>query len=200
MQGDFSFLIVKRFQTSFKKPALVLHVLHFIGNFFYKTCASLARAAFTRDFLYNQKGRRSIAGMAQQLESAPFPRIRSHSHPPNLTFGGRGGGGGRQRMWGKRGRFELLSHPRYRPPTLLVVSESESEVKWSEVIFGSLIFFNFRYIMGGVGGNNNIGIKKCTTIFLWEWSSKQVGGLTQKFSKTPCWREFLKKWCPTCRS
>ena len=78
-----------------------------------------------------------------------------------------------------------------------IVSEW-SEWKWS--VFGPLIFFNLRYIKGGVRGNNNIGIKKCTTIFLWEWSSKQVGGLTQKFSKTPCWREFLKKWCPTCRS
>ena len=38
--------------------------------------ASLARAAFNSDFLYNQKGRRSIAGTAQQLEPAPFP---SHS-------------------------------------------------------------------------------------------------------------------------
>ena len=32
---------------------LVLHVLHFIGNFFYNPRASLARAAFKRDFLYN---------------------------------------------------------------------------------------------------------------------------------------------------
>ena len=47
-------------------------------------------------------------------------------------------------------------------------SESESEVKKSESIFGPLIFFNLRYIKGGVRGNNNIGIKKCTTIFLWE--------------------------------
>ena len=32
-----------------------------------ETRSSLARAAFKRDFLYNQKGRRSIVGMAQQL-------------------------------------------------------------------------------------------------------------------------------------
>ena len=37
-------------------PWLVLHVLHFIGDFFYKTRPSLARAAFIRDFLNNQKG------------------------------------------------------------------------------------------------------------------------------------------------
>ena len=40
------------------------------------------------------------------------------------------------------------------------------EVK-SESIFGPLFLFNFRYIKVGVWGNNNIGIKKCTTIFLW---------------------------------
>ena len=33
------------------KSWLVLHVLHFIGNFFYNPRASLARAAFKRDFL-----------------------------------------------------------------------------------------------------------------------------------------------------
>ena len=38
-------------------PRLVLHVLHFIGDFFYKTRPSLARAAFIRDFLNNQKGK-----------------------------------------------------------------------------------------------------------------------------------------------
>ena len=66
-----------------------------------------------------------------------------------------------------------------------------SEVK-SEVIFGSLIFFTLRYIKGGVGANNNIGIKKCTTIFLWEWSSRQVGVLPEEFSKTPCAESFWK--------
>ena len=30
-------------------------MLHFIRDFFYKTRPSLARAAFIRDFLYNQK-------------------------------------------------------------------------------------------------------------------------------------------------
>ena len=34
---------------------LVLHVLHFIGNFFYNPRASLARAAFKRDFLVKSK-------------------------------------------------------------------------------------------------------------------------------------------------
>ena len=32
-------------------PRLVLHVLHFVGDFFYNPRASLARAAFKRDFL-----------------------------------------------------------------------------------------------------------------------------------------------------
>ena len=34
------------------------------------------------------------------------------------------------------------------------------KVKWKKWrVFWSLIFFNFRYVMGGVKGNNNIGIK-----------------------------------------
>ena len=47
----------------------------------------------------------------------------------------------------------------------VLVSESEVKVKkwW---VFGPLNLFNLRYIKGGVWGNNNIGIKKCTTIFL----------------------------------
>ena len=58
---------------------------------------------------------------------------------------------------------------------------SGCEVKWSEKwkvksIFGPLNFFVFRYVEGGVLGNNYISIKKCRTTFLWEWSSTQVGG------------------------
>ena len=53
---------------------LVLHVLHFIGNFFYNPRASLARAAFKRDFLDNHGGRRSIAGIAQH--SIPISVIK----------------------------------------------------------------------------------------------------------------------------
>ena len=34
---------------------LVLHVLHFIGNFFYNPRTSLARTAFKRDFLVKLK-------------------------------------------------------------------------------------------------------------------------------------------------
>ena len=37
-------------------PWLVLHVLHFIVDFFYNPRASLARAAFKRDFLLKLKG------------------------------------------------------------------------------------------------------------------------------------------------
>ena len=55
----------------------------------------------------------------------------------------------------------------------------------SESIFGPLIFFQFKIYQRGVRGNNNIGIKKCTTIFLREWSSTQVGVLPQEFSKSP---------------
>ena len=49
---------VQRFPCKFT-PWLVLHVLHFIGDFFYKTRTSLARAAFYRGFLY--KTRPSLA-------------------------------------------------------------------------------------------------------------------------------------------
>ena len=40
---------------------LVLHVLHFIVDFFYNPRASLARTEFKRDFLDNHGARRSIA-------------------------------------------------------------------------------------------------------------------------------------------
>ena len=64
----------------------------------------------------------------------------------------------------------MLSDPRYRPPTPVLVMmkwKVKRESEKSESIFGPLNFFNLRYIKGGVRGNNNIGIKKCTTIFLW---------------------------------
>ena len=67
-------------------------------------------------------------------------------------------------------------------------SESEKwkvKVKWSESIFGPLIFFNLRYIKGGVRGNNNIGIKKCTTNFLWVLNFGQVGEILESFHKHP---------------
>ena len=55
----------------------------------------------------------------------------------------------------------------------------------SKVIFGSLIFFNLRYIKGEVRGNNNIGIKKCTTIFLWVLNFGEVGEILENFPKHP---------------
>merc|ERR1711974_443093 len=67
---DFPSFFEKKFRGIFLQK-------HFVKRFpckftpWLETRSSLARAAFKRDFLYNQKGRRSIAGMAQQLESAP---------------------------------------------------------------------------------------------------------------------------------
>ena len=61
-----------------------------------------------------------------------------------------------------------------------VKSEKVKKVK-SESIFGPLIFFNLRYIKGGVRGNNNIGIKKCTTIFLWVLNFGEVGEIFKNF-------------------
>ena len=55
----------------------------------------------------------------------------------------------------------------------------KSEV--SESIFGPLISFNLRYIKGGGRGNNNIGIKKYTTIFSWVLDFGELGELTQNF-------------------
>ena len=68
-----------------------------------------------------------------------------------------------------------------------------------ESIFGPLFFFNFRYIKGGVRGNNNIGIKKCTTNFLWVLNFGGVGEILKNFQKHPVGRVF-EKWSLTCRS
>ena len=80
----------------------------------------------------------------------------------------------------------------------------DCEVKWkwkkwkSESIFGPLIFFNLRYIKGGVRGNNNIGIKKCTTIFLWVLNFGEVGEILENFQNHPLgesfWKIFSKVW------
>ena len=69
--------------------------------------------------------------------------------------------------------------------------------KWSEVkkvksIFGPLNFFVFRYVEGGVLGNNYISIKKCRTTFLWEWSSTQVGGRKKNFQNLTTGMIFSK--------
>ena len=70
--------------------------------------------------------------------------------------------------------------------------EKKSE-KWSESesIFGPLIFFIFRYIEEGVLGNNNIGIKKCTT-FLWVLNFGEVGEILDDFQKHPYGESFWK--------
>ena len=59
-------------------------------------------------------------------------------------------------------------------------------------IFGPLNLFNLRYIKGGVRGNNNIGIKKCTTIFLWVLNLGQVGKIFKNFQKHHVERVFEK--------
>ena len=62
----------------------------------------------------------------------------------------------------------------------------------SESIFGPLFFFNFRYVEGGVMGNNNIGIKKCRTNFLWVLYFGEVGEIFKNFQKHPVERIFEK--------
>ena len=61
-----------------------------------------------------------------------------------------------------------------------------------ESIFGPLNFFNLRYIKGGVRGNNNIGIKKCTTNFLWVLNFGQVGGRRENFQNHTATMIFSK--------
>ena len=51
----------------------------------------------------------------------------------------------------KKGLYRVLSHPRYRPPTPVLMDEVKSEKSESESIFGPLFFFNFRYIKVGYG-------------------------------------------------
>ena len=52
----------------------------------------------------------------------------------------------------------------------------KSEKSESESIFGPLNLFIFGYVKEGVLGNDNIGIKKCTTTFSWVLNLGQVGG------------------------
>jgi hypothetical protein len=61
-----------------------------------------------------------------------------------------------------------------------------------ESIFGPLILFNLRYIKGGVKGNNTIGIKKCTTNFLWALNFGQVGEILENFQNHTTTVTFLK--------
>ena len=71
------------------------------------------------------------------------------------------------------------------------MSESESEVKSeSESIFGPLNLFILGYVEGEVLGNNNIGIKKCTTSFLWVLNLGQVREILKNFQNHPFGESF----------
>ena len=67
--------------------------------------------------------------------------------------------------------------------------KSESESEW---VFGPLNLFIFGYVKGGVLGNNNIGIKKCTTTFLWVLNFGEVGEILENFQKHPLGESFWK--------
>ena len=69
-------------------------------------------------------------------------------------------------------------------------SEWVSEVKWC--LFWSLNFFIFRYVEGGVLGNNYISIKKCTTTFLWVLNFGQVGEIFKNFQNHTTTVTFFK--------
>ena len=60
----------------------------------------------------------------------------------------------------------------------------------SESIFGPLNFFIVEYVKEGVLGNNNIGIKKCTTTFLWVLNFGEVGEILENFQKHPLGESF----------
>ena len=62
-------------------------------------------------------------------------------------------------------------------------------MKVSESIFGPLNFFIFGYIKG-VLGNNNIGIKKCTTSILWVLNLGQVREILENFQNHPFGESF----------
>ena len=67
------------------KPALVLNMLHFNRDFFYKTRASLARAEFKRDFLYNHESGGGGGARVNVREKGPIrvaePSPLSTSYP-----------------------------------------------------------------------------------------------------------------------
>jgi len=72
------------------------------------------------------------------------------------------------------------------------MDESE-KWKWkSESIFSPLNLFIFGYVKGGVLGINNIGIKKCTTTFLWVLNFGEVGEILENFQKHPLGESFWK--------
>ena len=70
--------------------------------------------------------------------------------------------------------------------------KSEKKVKKSESIFGPLNFFIFRYVEGGVLGNNYISIKKCRTAFLWEEVRHKLGCYPKNFQNHPLGEGFWK--------
>ena len=61
-----------------------------------------------------------------------------------------------------------------------------------ESILGPLNLFILGYVKGGVLGNNNIGIKKCTTTFLWVLNLGQVGEILENFQNHPLGESFWK--------
>ena len=63
-------------------------------------------------------------------------------------------------------------------------------MKVSESIFGPLNLFIFGYVKEGVLSNNNIGIKKCTTTFLWVLNFGEVGEILEIFQKHPLGESF----------
>merc|ERR1711923_345068 len=113
-----------------------------VGISFINPRASLTRAAFKRDFLVNLK---AISFFGSKLRKSNLREFLS-----NLS---------------------LILAIDLLPPSLgpkMRNLQRNLQRNPHESIFGPLNFFNLTYIKGGVRGNINIGIKKCTTIFIWE--------------------------------
>jgi len=95
-------------------------------------------------------------------------------------------------------RSRVLSRTRYRPPTPVLMDESESESEKVNPFLVLQIWWNlylllFRYILKSLH-EENVHNKFVMGVKVWtSWRN------FQEFSKTPSWREFLKKWCLTCR-
>ena len=164
-------------------PALVLHVLHFIVDFFYNPRASLARAAFKRDFLVKLK---AISFFWSKLRKVKLKGIcfkmafYSRASLAHTVFS-----------------FQTFLDPRYRPPTPVVSEKWSESEKWS--VFGPLFFLKLIYIIDHIytfiatRGN-------CAQQLSYGCKILDKLGVAEKFIKIWLLGWFFQKWSPTCRS
>ena len=78
-------------------------------------------------------------------------------------------------------------------PPCLWWSEVKWKVKSESEVNPCLVLQIFSYsdmLKGGVLGNNNIGIQKCTRTFLWVLNFGEVGEILENFQKHPLGESF----------